>query len=213
MLTQTYWNTIGAKKEFEDPLYFEKLEPFLSPHASILEYGCGYGRLMEQFTSRGYKNIVGFDYAPAMIERGQKSFPHLDLRVVEKVGKISAPDNSIDVVLLSTVLCCLVDTQKQEELITEIWRVLKNKGVLYLSDFLISDHPRYQDKYMIGAQKFGDWGIYTTSENLTVRHHSTKAIFKLLNHFNIHWFEQFEFKTMNNNPVQTFHTIAQKYLR
>jgi hypothetical protein len=53
--------------------------------------------------------------------------------------------------------------------VEEIWRVLKNKGVFYLSDFLICDDERYKEKYSEGFQNFGTWGVYKTSENLTVR--------------------------------------------
>lgn len=71
-----------------------------------------------------------------------------------------------------------------------IKEIRKTDGVLYLTDFLISDHPRYKDKYAIGLQQFGSWGIYTTNENLTVRHFTTKMIMDLLNSFDIQWFEQ-----------------------
>lgn len=48
------------------------------------------------------------------------------------------------------------------------------------------------------------------NENLTVRHFTTKAIMNLLTSFDIQWFEQFDFKTMNQNPARTFHCIAKK---
>lgn len=43
MLAQEYWNKIGSKKVFEDPVYLEKLTKFLRPTSQIVEYGCGYG--------------------------------------------------------------------------------------------------------------------------------------------------------------------------
>lgn len=70
MLAQQYWNDIGAKKVFEDPLYLDKLSQFLSPNAQIIEYGCGYGRMMRILKSAGYHNLIGFDFAPNMITRG-----------------------------------------------------------------------------------------------------------------------------------------------
>lgn len=33
MMAQQYWNEIGSQKVFEDPLYLDKLSPFLSPTA------------------------------------------------------------------------------------------------------------------------------------------------------------------------------------
>jgi hypothetical protein len=44
MQAQQYWSEIGSKKDFEDPLYLERLSSFLTKESKILEYGCGYGR-------------------------------------------------------------------------------------------------------------------------------------------------------------------------
>lgn len=210
MTAQKYWNDVGAKKVFEDPLYLEKFSPFLFPAAQILEYGCGYGRMLRILKSAGYHSLVGFDFAPNMIARGHKENPDLDLRLLEKGGKIPFQNESMDAVVMSTVLCCITEGQELAALMREISRVLKTNGALYLTDFLICEHPRYQEKYAIGLQQFGKWGIYTTNENLTVRHFTTKEIMDLLNSFDIQWFEQFDFKTMNQNPARTFHCIAKK---
>jgi ubiquinone/menaquinone biosynthesis C-methylase UbiE len=210
MLAQEYWNKIGFKKDFEDPVYLDKLSQFLSPSSQIIEYGCGYGRMMRILKTAGYQNLTGFDFAPNMIERGNKENPDLDLRVLETPGVIPCPDSSIDALVMSTVLCCITDKKALFNLMEEILRVLKKGGILYITDFLICDHPRYQEKYEQGLKDFGRWGIYTTNENLTVCHYTTCEIMKLLEEFDIEWFEQFDFKTMNQNPAKTFHCIARK---
>lgn len=66
---------------FEDPIYLDKLSPFLSPTAQIIEYGCGYGRVIRTLKSAGYQNLIGFDFAPNMIKRGLSENPSLDLRL------------------------------------------------------------------------------------------------------------------------------------
>ena len=210
MTAQEYWNEIGSKKDFEDPVYLDKLSTFLSPTSQIVEYGCGYGRMLNILKSGGYEYLLGFDFAPNMIARGRKENPDLDLRLLEKSGEIPCNDESIDAVMMSTVLCCMIDTKEQVRLMAEIQRVLKKKGILYITDFLVCEHPRYQEKYARGVHEFGEWGIYTTNENLTVRHYTTQAIMDLLSEFDIQWFEQFDFKTMNQNPARTFHCIARK---
>lgn len=210
MDAKTFWNDIGSQKDFEDPLYLEKLEPFLNSHSKIVEYGCGYGRLLNLLDLKGYKNILGFDFAANMIERGKNTHPHLELLHIKESGKVPLQDSVCDAVIMSTILCCTVDKVEQVKIIEESERVLKKGGTLYLSDFLICDHPRYADKYQEGYDLHNDWGIYTTSEGITVRHHLTQWIMHLLEKFNIQWFEQFDFKTMNNNFARTFHCIAQK---
>jgi ubiquinone/menaquinone biosynthesis C-methylase UbiE len=210
MLAQQYWNDIGASKVFEDPLYLDKLSAFLPPAAHIVEYGCGYGRMMRMLKSAGYHNLVGFDFAPNMIARGLRENPDLDLRLLEHPGIIPYDDESVDAIVMSTVLCCITEDEELNALINEIERVLKPSGTLYITDFLICEHPRYQERYVSGLQRLGIWGIYTTNENLTVRHYTTKVIMDLLKTFDIQWFEQFDFKTMNQNPARTFHCVAKK---
>jgi ubiquinone/menaquinone biosynthesis C-methylase UbiE len=210
MLAQEYWNGLGSTKEFEDPLYLDKLSPHLTQQSQILEYGCGYGRILQLLKSKGYNNLTGFDFSSSMIKRGKAAYPDLDLRLLAESGKIPRSDESADLVILSTVLVNIVDKQEQAQLFAEILRVLKKKALLYISDFLINDHPKYQEKYRVGFQQFGEWGVYKTTENLAVRHHTSRAIMELLSAFDIQWFEQFDFKTMNQNAARTFHCIASK---
>ena len=88
MLAQQYWNDIGAKKVFEDPLYIDKLSPFVPQTSQIVEYGCGYGRMMRILKSAGYDNLIGFDFASNMVKRGLRENPDLDLRLLERAGVI-----------------------------------------------------------------------------------------------------------------------------
>jgi len=158
----------------------------------------------------GYENLQGFDFAPNMITRGREENPDLDLRLLEKVGETPSEEGSIDAAVMSTVLCCIADIEEAARIVGEIKRVLKRGGVLYLTDFLICEDPIYEEKYAKGLQEFGVRGVYTTSENLAVRHYTSQAVMELLGDFDIQWFEQFNFKTMNQNPARTFHCIATK---
>lgn len=207
---QEYWNTVDVQKSFEDPLYTHRLAPLIPKEAHIIEYGCGYGRLLEQLRSEGYTQLVGYDFAPAMIERGRRTYPHLELHALEKSGHLPCPAQSADLIILSTVLCTLIEKEGQQALIGEVERVLKPGGYLYLSDFLVCDHPRYQQRYREAQLDHGEWGLYTTSEGLTVRHHTTQWITDLLHRFDLQWLEQFDFKTMNSNPARTIHCLAKK---
>lgn len=210
MLAQDYWNEVGVKKVFEDPIYIEKLSDCLPKEAQIIEYGCGYGRMMRQLKAQGYKNLVGFDFAEKMIIRGKRENPDLDLRAIQTSGVIPVEDRVADAVVMSTVLCCMVEAEEKKLLIEEILRVLKPQGIFYLTDFLICHHPYYEEKYAQGIREFGKRGTYTTSEDLVVCHYTAQEILELIEPFDIQWFEQFDFKTMNQNPARTFHCIAKK---
>lgn len=210
MDAQTFWNDVGSKKKFEDPLSLDQISKYIDSESLILEYGCGYGRLMNVLSENGYQNVIGFDCAPKMIQRGQEESPELNLNFIDKGQKLPLEDHSVDLVIMSTILCCVTNNYEQNQLIEEARRVLKKGAVLYLADFIISDHPRYTAKYQKGFEENEEWGIYRTDENVLVRHYSTKRIMELLKEFDIQWFEQYDFKTMNQNPARTFHLIAKK---
>lgn len=88
--------------------------------------------------------------------------------------------------------------------------MLKKGGTLYLFDFLLSNHPSSLKKYEQGHTDHGEWGVYTTNEGLTVRHFQTATVMKLLDAFDVQWFEQHDFKTMNNNPARVFQCFANR---
>lgn len=207
-----FWNEIGPQKNFSDPFFIDKLLPCLSKEKLIVEYGCGYGRILNLLRGQGFEKLYGFDFAPKMIERGQKMYPDLDLQVIEQSGKIPLSEQTANIVILSTVLCCNPLRSDQEKIINEIQRVLVKGGVLYLYDFLITQSERYLPLYSEWAQ-FGeeDYGIYKNSQNVFFRHHSIQWIFDLLKKFDILWLEQMNHITMNSNPVRTCHLIAQKW--
>ncbi|MGE3954894.1 MAG: class I SAM-dependent methyltransferase [Parachlamydiales bacterium] len=207
MQSKEYWETLGSGKTFEDPLYLEKFQDRLMPHSRIVDYGCGYGRLLDFLYSKGYHNLTGYDLSSAMIRRGMATYPHLNLKVIEQSGQLPEPDDSADLVVLSTVLDSIVSKQGQQEVIDEIKRVLKKNGLLYLSDFLITpDH--FEAKYRRGLEEHGEYGVYTTGEGLVVRHFTTAWLTDLLRDWDLLWLEQFPFKTMNGTPTRSLHLLA-----
>lgn len=208
MNLQTFWNEVGSKKVFVDPFPLEKVESMLEKGAKIVEYGCGYGRILQLLHEAGYSHLRGYDFAPKMIERGKELYPHLDLHAIGESGKIPVESSSIDFVILSTIMTCTPDEKEQSSIVEEMKRVLKPGGLLYLFDFLLCDHERYKEKYRQGFEQFGQWGLYETKEGILVRHHKTSWIMNLLKDFDIQWFEQFNFKTMNDNPARTFFCLA-----
>lgn len=208
---QTFWSEIGSTKEFTDPFFETKFSSYLGKSSKIVEYGCGYGRILNHLWQAGYRNLQGFDFAPKMIERGQGTFPHLNLHLLDQTGKVPLADQSVNGVILSTVLCCNPDKNTQEKIINEIYRLLKHQGILYLCDFLITRSEKYLSRYEKQAQPNSEnYGIYQTSEGVAVRHHSIHWIFDILREFDIQWLEQLDDVTMNGNSVRTFHLIAQK---
>ncbi|MGW5169916.1 class I SAM-dependent methyltransferase [Streptomyces nodosus] len=65
-----YWDAAAATKTFTHPLHLPWLDR-AGRHAAILDYGCGYGRIMKELEQRGFSDLTGVDAAPAMISRAR----------------------------------------------------------------------------------------------------------------------------------------------
>lgn len=208
---QEFWNEIGFNKNFNDPFFIDRLSPWLSKDKQIIEYGCGYGRILNILWEHGYKKTIGFDFASKMLERGHVSFPYLNLQLIKHLNKIPLPDQSVDIAVLSTVLCSNPYKRDQKKIIKEIQRVLKKEGIFYFCDFLITPSgtywPRYLEHSHLGQKSFG---LYKTSTGILVRHHHIHWILDLLKDFDTLWLEQMNGITTGNNSVRTVHLIAQR---
>lgn len=56
-----YWDKVAYEKEFRTPLQIDLLQRYLRPDAAILDYGCGYGRILSELYAAGYRHLAGVD--------------------------------------------------------------------------------------------------------------------------------------------------------
>ena len=128
---RAYWDREAGRKTFTHPLDPDWLDTFIPQAARVLDYGCGYGRSLAELVSLGYSDVVGMDPSPAMVERGRRTFPGLDLRVIEALPTAEA-DASFDAVLLLAVLTCIPGDRDQDAVMGEVRRLLRPGGTLLL---------------------------------------------------------------------------------
>ena len=210
MDTKTFWNEIGFKKNFNDIFFTEELISHLKKDDRIVEYGCGYGRILNILWDRGYRNLIGFDLSPKMLERGKEEHPKLDIRLMSESAKIDFPDNEADVAILSTVICSIYKFEEQAQVFDEMRRILKPGGFLYICDFQLTETDYYYEKYDKFAPKDSkEYGIYKSQDTL-VRHHSVPYLIERLTGFEVIWKVSIDTVNVNNHPVKAFHLIAKK---
>ena len=209
MEQKKYWDSVSEKKEFTTPFQAEAFSKFVGKDDLVVDIGCGYGRTLNELHQQGYAHLVGFDFSSEMIKRGQRQFPKLDLRVKED-EKINLPDNSADAVILFAVLTCIIKNDEQKQLISEIHRVLKPGGVIYVNDFLLNTDERNVTRYEKYRDELGVYGAFELPEGAQVRHHSEGWIKELLHDFDQKEFEHLTFTTMNGHTSNGFYFIGEK---
>ena len=209
MEQREYWDSVSDTKEFTTPFQAEEFSGYVSKDALIVDIGCGYGRTLNELFLLGYTNTVGYDFSAGMIDRGKRQFPHLDLKIMTD-NRTDLSDGSVDAVILFAVLTCIAEDPEQEKLISEIYRVLKPGGILYVNDFLLNSDERNLTRYQKFEEKYGCYGVFELPEGAIVRHHSEERIDALLKDFSGREFERLTFTTMNGNRSNGFFYIGEK---
>lgn len=207
MKQEEYWNGVSDKKEFTTPFQAEEFSKYVNRDSCILDVGCGYGRTLDELYHNSYRNLIGIDFSSGMIERGKQQFPYLDLRVKEDTN-IALPDASVDAVILFAVLTCIRTNEEQEQLLSEIQRVLRPQGILYVNDFLLNTDDRNLSRYEKFKDTYGTYGVFELPEGAVCRHHDEVWIKQLLKDFSERKYEHLIFTTMNGHKSNGFYFIG-----
>ena len=200
---QKYWEGTGKNKVFSTPFNMEVFTQFVDKSAHILDFGCGYGRTMVQLHEAGYTDVAGIDFSSALIERGRKEYPELDLTAYPG-GPLPYEDNTFDAASMLAVFTCLLETKEQAETLLELQRVLKPGGLLYVNDFLLNRDKRNLDRYKVGQEKHGLYGIFDLEDGGTMRHHDRNHMQALFSGFETLVFEEVTYETMHGNTSLGF---------
>lgn len=198
-----YWNTTGTQKSFAHPLNLRRVRQWISDEGCILDFGCGYGRVLGELYKEGYDKLIGLDFSPAMIAAARAQYPEIAFEQIESLT-IPLPDASVDGVLLFSVLTCVPTDEGQRELLKELNRVLNRGGLLYISDLWLQTDERNVTRYERDEQKYGIYGVFDLPEGVTVRHHDPKWIETLTSDFTTVALDEIEVVTMNGNPANAF---------
>lgn len=195
---QEYWNSVAETKNFPTPFQLGVFSKHVAKEKKILDVGCGYGRVLNELHEAGFKELYGVDFSSGMIARGKRLYPELNL-VVNENEKLPFDDNSFDAVLLIAVLTCIIDKDEQKNMLSEVKRVLKDDGVLYVNDFLLNDDDRNIKKYEKFSEKYGAYGVFELPEGAVVRHHRKEYLKVLFSDFEEIVFKEVIYTTMNGN--------------
>jgi ubiquinone/menaquinone biosynthesis C-methylase UbiE len=137
------WNDIAEQVNFTVNPNLDLFEKYVHPRSTVLDYGCGYGRIANGLRQRGFTNVLGVDTSGEMIRRGVMSFPQVKLKHITDF-RIPTPDGHFDGVVVSAVLTCIASTAERQVVIDELMRVLKPAGIAYFVEFHASEFNKYE---------------------------------------------------------------------
>jgi SAM-dependent methyltransferase len=205
-----YWNDIGPTKTFAHPVNFELLARHLRPASRILDYGCGYGRVLGELRAAGYHDVVGVDPAPAMIGEARSRQPGIELHVLSEPPTLPFADETFDAVLFFAVLTCIPTDDGQRGVIAEATRVLRRGGLLYVSDLWLQTDERNRARYAAGHVKFGTWGVFELPDGVVLRHQEPSSMVALTAGYDTLALEDVVHDTMNGHRAAGFQWLGSK---
>lgn len=126
-------------------------DELLKSRESILDFGCGTGRLTE-FMAKDFKKVIGVDISGTMIIQGRQRLKNLkNVELLEIDGQhIPLPGDSIDIVLSYLVFQHIKTREMVEGAFAEIYRVLVPGGIFKV--LLRSDKQKDMKRWWSGVE-------------------------------------------------------------
>lgn len=186
------WDEVAELVDFNLEISVSDLLTFVPLESTVLDFGCGYGRITHQISELGYSKIIGVDSSKEMINRGLNEYPALDLRYLSG-DVLPFSDSEFDSIITCAVFTCITEQSSREKVLSELQRVLKPNGVIYLAEFCSEFSLRF-----ISGTGVPMW-------------HSKKVeLERLLTGFNIETSILVETSTMSGHESMAGHIIARK---
>lgn len=201
-----YWDSIASLKKFRHPLPQSVVDKYFPDGARVLDIGCGYGRLVENLLAQGF-SVAGTDTSTAMLKEARKNAPKAELQ--ECRSDLPWDDKTYDVVLLVTLLTSVPFDLEQRQIMSEVRRVLKPGGYVFVSDLPLQWSAQYLERYRDGQKRYGQYGVFDLAGGGTVRHHEQGYFMQLMNGFKCLEMETHEVETMNGNQAQAVRFVGQ----
>jgi len=203
-----YWDKVAQQKTFTHPLNIDLLLQYADKNATIVDYGCGYGRVVAKLLEAGFSNVSGYDTSKELVKRGADI--DLPLYHITEPTLLPLAGNSVDCIILFAVLTCIPSNAGQTNLIKLLHAKLKPGGIIYISDYYLQDNEISKSRYTCFNNDNENFGVFTLPEGATLRHHTIEWIATLVKDFKLVEENLVDVKTMNGNSAKAFQMIIKK---
>lgn len=204
-----YWDEVAESKTFTHPIDISILEKHITRQSKILDFGCGYGRIVKELMDLGFEDVVGFDTSKELINRGKREFD-LPIFHIDNPSELPVEEDSIDCILLFAVLTCIPSNEGQSDLIRMLYSKLRPGGIIYISDYYLQDNALDNGRYQYLNDDKNNFGVFSLPEGVILRHHTKEWISELTKDFEVLTEKSIDVLTMNGNKAKGFQLLGMK---
>lgn len=134
---------------------------FTKSDASVLDVGCGAGRVSSTLHEMGF-DVIGTDISKPMIEEARNQFSEIDF-YVDDISNSNLDTSSFDYIIFSYVgIDFILPKKRRIKVLRELHRLLKPSGILAFSS--------HNSWHTLPAALLGNWSkmkdLYFTQKNL-----------------------------------------------
>ncbi len=137
-----YWDKIHLKYTSSYDNWLDKYIHLLNKSDKIIELGCGRAYTSLYLLNNGFSDVTACDFSTEVINILNTEHKELNTSVFDISEKLPFKDDEINVIIADLCLHYF-DSKKTEEILNEIYRVLKSGG------YLIGRVNSANDKYHI----------------------------------------------------------------
>ncbi len=140
------------------------IDAMASPGSSILDAGCGAGRITHALGLRGHR-VIGVDADPLLIDAGREQHPEADLRVLDLVDLAPDVGGPFDLVVCTGNVMPFVQPGTERSILGAMASVLVPSGRAVFGfhvDRAYTLHDLDQDAAATGwrlEHRFGTWNL------------------------------------------------------
>jgi ubiquinone/menaquinone biosynthesis C-methylase UbiE len=194
------WKKYGGGKTPGTTPVPKDLPKYIEPVAKnvVVDVGCGWGRISHWLYFNGY-SVIGTDInekeiseAERVLKKDADDKDHtISFQVDDIAKKINLPKNLVDAVVVNAVFVALTNIKQRQKAISEIFRILKPRGVLYLAEFgrtSNKDYPLDYRKHSLITGEEGTIVAFKPELKITFKEKADKEIRALGKPENINYF-------------------------